>query len=308
MPLSDTPSVNPVLSATAEKFFQDSSIFVARRIAPVFNSGLQSGQYYVFDAANMASQPDIRTRAPGTAYDRMVMSLSEDTFFCQDRGIEVPVDDTERAKYASAFDADVAAMRKNAHAIMMAEDKRIKALVDAVTTSSTPSVKWDAATGVPRTNVKTARNTIYNKTGVEPNTVVMSREVRDAILDNADFLERIKYTSNPNELGVSDIARYLQIPNVVVTGALENSAKEGQTLSLGAIWNDDVFLCYVDPSQDLAAPNWARTFSWTQGGGQQTVESYREEKIKSDIHRIYQYTGEKVVGADLAYRFDDVLT
>ena len=52
-----------------------------------------------------------------------------------------------------------------------------------------------------------------------------------------------------------------------------------------------------------AVANFMRSFCWTEETGPDgvLVETYREDSIKSDVHRAQHWTDEKVVGNDLGY-------
>ncbi len=147
--------------------------------------------------------------------------------------------------------------------------------------------------------------------GLEPNLLVLPRAVFTKIKRLAEFIELIKYTQK----GVATeelLAELFGIDQVVVAGGIENKANEGQAVNPGQIWGDNVVLAHVDPSQDLKAPNYGRTFAWTgeTGGGDNlaVVESYREETKRSDIHRARHDVDEKVTGAECSYLLSDVLT
>ena len=109
MPINASLSANPVLTATLNNYLVNAEGFVGRRVAPLFLTPEQSAQYYVFDRANMLDAADLKGRAPSTAYPRTQLKLSDDTYRTIDRGLECPVDDGQRKKYAKAFDADAAA-------------------------------------------------------------------------------------------------------------------------------------------------------------------------------------------------------
>ena len=83
-------TVNPLLTQLAQEFVKDQSGYVGTVIAPVFNSGLQSGEYYKWDRENYLNLPTDLARAPGTAYQTLTRELSDDAFVTKDLGIQVP--------------------------------------------------------------------------------------------------------------------------------------------------------------------------------------------------------------------------
>src|SRR4051812_40406756 len=145
-------TANPVMTGIASKFAQGSG-YVGRRLFPTFNAGLQSAAYYVFDEVNLMDWPTNIQRGPGAPYSRSLMKLSDDSFNCREYGHEEPVDDGERSKYASIFDADSSATLRAANIILANHELRVKAkAISAAVPTATPGTKWDAG-GTPIADV-----------------------------------------------------------------------------------------------------------------------------------------------------------
>lgn len=305
---------NPALSATLNKFVVNTAGFVGQVLAPIFRSGEIAAFYYVFDRENFLNIPRLGARAPGTPYARSVMKLSDSTYGCRNYGSEVPVADEERKKYAVAFDADQAAVRRNGLIILFNHEVRVKAIFDAagVPHANAP-VKWDDfanAASDPVGDVKAAKRVIAVNCGMQPNTLTMSQTVYDKLTEHPKI--KALYPNTDGNVTLEMLRKAFEIEKLAIAGAVENLAAEGQALNPGYLWGDSVVLAVTNPAQDLQAPNAARTFLWNQisGGGEvgSAVESYRDDTVDADIHRIKHFTDERVIGTELAYRFDDVLT
>jgi hypothetical protein len=83
-------------------------------------------------------------------------------------------------------------------------------------------------------DVRTAKRAIAEKTGYEPNKLVLGRPVFDALLDNPSIIDRIKYGQTPGDAAMARqdmLARLFGVDEVVVMNAVENTAKEGQSNS-----------------------------------------------------------------------------
>ena len=85
---------------------RDPKGFVADLICPRFPAPLQSGTYYKFAAGDIANVPNLRPRAPGTPYQRILTKVSSDSYACENFGLEAPAPDEERKKYSAYFDLD----------------------------------------------------------------------------------------------------------------------------------------------------------------------------------------------------------
>jgi Phage major capsid protein E len=304
---------NPVLTATFNKFVANAAGFVGLTLAPIFRTGEQSAAYYVFDRENMLNIPRLKQRAPATPYERSMMKLSDDQYACKNWGHETPVADEERDKYAVAFDADQAAVKRNAHIILFNHELRVKTLYDGNgVPNAVPAVKWDAYTNAasdPVGDVKAAKRVIEVNCGMMPNVMTLSRQVYDVLTEHPKIKELYKYVEG-GIISQEMLRKAFEIETLKVAGSIENIANEGQSLNPAYLWGDNVILSVSAASSDLQAPNAARTFVWMGGGGEagSIVESYREDKVDADIHRSKHFTDEKLTGAEMAYRLSDVLT
>ena len=308
--MNSAATANPVLTAMLEKYLRLKSGFVASRLAPYFHASEQSAKYYVFDRDNMMSIPTDLSRAPSGPYKRTSLKLSDDSYSTTDKGIEIPVDDYERSKYKNTFTIDDAAMRRAETIIRVNHEKRVAALaVSAGVTSSVPTVKWDTfATSTPVADIDTAKEYVYKNCGMDANLMILPRPVYMFLKEHPAIIDKIKYSQK----GISTVEimqEVFGIAEILVAGLGENTAASGQAVVPGYIWADNVIICHAENTEDLQAPNFLRTFLWTESTGNNDVlvESYRENAIKSDIHRASQYTDEKLVGAELGYALKDTL-
>lgn len=313
--MKSSATLNPVLSGHAEKFMRAPGGFVGGRIFPAFSSGQQSATYYVFDAENWIGVPTNIRRAPGTDFRRIMPKVSDDSFNCRGYGIEQPVPDEDRAKYASHLAADLAAVRRLTDIIKVNHEVRVHALATntAVVPNAEISVNWDNAASNPKVDVDAASEDIRKAIGTRPNTMVISRPVMNVLEQHSKIAEVFKYTT-PGLNNESKLASYFGIPNLLVAEQIVATNQEGQTVTAADIWGDDVLLCHVQPGDDLMMLNFGRTFYWNQfgsvgdGGVPMMIESYRDDKVKSDIHRALHDTDEKLVGATAGFLLTGALS
>lgn len=303
-------TVNPVLQETAVKFMQNAGAFIGRRLFPLFNTGQQSESYYVFDRENMLNVPTNIRRAPSAPFSRSVMKLSDDNYNCREYGHEEPVDDGERAKYASALDADNAAITRATNIIMVNHELRVNTLAKSnAVPNSAVGTKWDAAGGDPIGDIDAAKEVIRKGCGLTANTMAVNKATFDVLKELPAILDKIKYTQK-GIVTADLLASVFGVASFLIAESIVNGAAEGQTISPADIWGDDVYLAHVESGPNLKAPNFGRTFSWVaqSGPGGVIAESYREDQTKSDVHRARHFVDEKLVGAECGYRLSDVLS
>jgi hypothetical protein len=302
--------INPVLVATATMYAASADQYVAKKLFPVFPAGQQAAGFFKFDAENMLNIPQLLRRAPGTPYSRGRTQASNDTYNTNDYGHEEAVDDRERKKYAVAFDADNAAVRRATRVVLVNQEVRAHALA---TSNDVPhsnvSVKWDQSTAEPAADVKAAMEVIRINCGMDANTLLLTQPVIKVLEEHPKILDRIKY-SQRGVVTIELLAQVFGVDQIIVAKTVANSANEGQVLTPADIWGDDAILAYVDSSPDLGMPTFGRIFSWTQEVGPEgiIVESYREDPTRGDVHRVRNDADEKLVAPAAGYRLGDLLT
>jgi len=313
MGLTSTATINPVLTSVARKFMQDMGTFVGARLAPYFYTNEKSSDYYVTTAEDEVSVPTLKAMAPGQAYGRSLMHLSDDTYNCKKYGHEVPVPVEDKKRYASAFDASRAALLRNLRIIRINHEKRVKAAATAGTVpNSSPTNKWDNyTTSTPHLDVDVAKEAIYDAVGMDPNLMIIPRQVWRKLKYHTKLLELFG-SANKQVLTLDMLKQVFEIDDIIIAGGLINSAADGQALAVEKIWSDSVILAHANASQDLQAMNFLRTFVWTavDGGGEggTSVLTYSENNTNTEVNQIRHYTDEKLVGSAAGYHLSDVLS
>lgn len=327
--METTATLNPIMTGIANQFMRDYSGFVGRDLFPAFPSALQSAAYYLFDAEELANVPKLEKRAPGTKYPRITSKVSNDTYFCSDYGIEAPVPDEDRAKYKNFFDADKAKIRRIVDTILVNHEQRVHDLSTDKTQvpNADVQVKWNDGASNPKNDVDAAKEQIRLNIGLTANVMVMSNPTFLALQAHPRLLDVFKYTQ-AGLLNEQKLAQYFGVDRLLIAKSVIATNNEGQAFNPADIWGADVILAHVQTEADLERPNFGRTFFWTAftsqinaetggtgpgmatGGGASDllqIFSYRDETVKSDIHRSEHYVGEKLVGSKAGYMLNSVL-
>jgi hypothetical protein len=130
------------------------------------------------------------------------------------------------------------------------------------------------------------------------------------LLRNCDeIIERIQSNGSGDrtlatDITVQQLAQVFDVPKIVVAGSSQNTAAEGQTAAFGQIWDrTKVWVGVTADSNDIRKPCVGRTFHWSQDGSSiaGTVESYRDETVRSDIIRVRHQVGEKILFPEAGY-------
>lgn len=323
-PSSSLATLRPDL---AESFMEfdleaDARGMVSNRVFPVVEVASQSGNYGIIPVEQLLQQRDTK-RAPGSAYARSKFTFEPATYACLEHGAEEPVDDREAQMYAEYFDAEVIATMRAYSAVLRNAEQRVADAVFNTTTwtgaslTTTVTNEWDDATNAtPIVDVEAAVQQIYDNSGLWANALIINQKVFRNLRNCDEVIDRINSAGAGNPSKAADVtvdmlAAVFDLPNIIVAGTSKNSAKEGQSASPAQIWSDEyAMVCRVAESADFREPCIGRTFHWSADGSSVggTVESYRDEAVRSDIIRVRHDVDEVVLYPQAGHLLSNITT
>lgn len=173
-------------------------------------------------------------------------------------------------------------------------------------------LQWGDAASTPISDIEDYKELIRAATGMEPNTLVLGSNVRKALKNHPDFIERVKYTSSA-AITNNTMAALFEIENVRVARALYNAADErmpgdddGGT-DLRYIADKNAFLlAYIDPNPSVDSPTAIANFAWDALVPGQTndmggvISRGRDDRAYSDWFHSRHAFGLQKVSDDLA--------
>ncbi len=311
----------------AESFMEfdlamDMAGYVSTKVFPVVEVQKQSGNFGKIPLEQLLKKRETK-RAPGGGYSRSEFTFDDAAYACEEHGAEEPVDDREAEMYAEYFDAEVVSGQRAMADVMRNAEKRVADAVFNTTTwtggSLTTAIthEWDdAANAVPIDNVEAAVQAIYDNSGLWANALIVNRKV----FRNLRVCDQIRDRVSSNGAGSSELqglisvqqlAQAFDLEHIIVAGGSENTANEGQSASIGQLWSGEyAMVCKVANSNDFREPCIGRTFHWgadgsTIGG---TVESYRDESVRSDIVRVRHDVDEIVLYPEAGHLLSNITT
>lgn len=318
--------VNTPLTNISIAFLQSASNFIAARVFPNIPVSKQSDRYFTYDRGDF-NRDEARERAPATESEGGGYNLdSTPTYYCRQYSFHKDVPDPVRANADAALNPDREA---TIFVTQKALIRREKAFVDtffkgsvwthekdgaASNPSGSQVLHWSDANSTPIENVRLAKRTIAESTGFEPNTLVLGRAVVDALLDHPDIVDRVKYGQTPGnaaDVSMRDLENLFKVERILVSNAVVNTAKEGQTAAHSFIAGKHALLCYSTPTPGLMTPTAGYTFGWTglMGAGVEgnRIRTFRMEQLQADRVEIDFCFDMKLVAADLGYFWDGVV-
>jgi hypothetical protein len=314
-PSTSLATLRPDLAGSFEQFDleMDRQSFIGMKVAPVIDVPKASG---TFGKITLASLLQARTtaRAPGSGYNRQMWEFTSDTFSTKENGAEEAVDDREAQLYSNYFVAEQLAARRALDVVLRNYEQRIAAAIFNTTTwtgsslTTSVSTPWSTvASATPITDVEAAVQKVYDNSGLKANALIVSWKTFRNLRNNTtsgQIIDRIKYNgqSNTSQRGVSlqVLAEAFDLDYIFVAGASKNSANEGQTGTISPVWSStQAMVCRVATTSDIKEACIARTFHWAEDGSSigGTVESYRDETVRSNVVRARLDTDEQVLYA-----------
>jgi hypothetical protein len=305
---ADLHPVDPVLTNFALGYMQGENRFVASRAGVPVPVAEQSGTYFVFDKKYWFLD-EMQRRAPGQPYPQGGYGVSTATYSTVQWALAHPIPDENRAANQSGADLESTGTQWLAGRALIRKERLFAPLMaTGVWTSGTGAVsaKW-STTSTPIADVRTAKRTVSQLTGLTPNMMICGEIVEDRLVTNANILDGLKYTAAATVESVRGaLAALLGLNQILVAQAIYNSANENATGTFAPIVDDDALICYQDPGAGVFGATAFKMFYWEPGGGLGGVRRYREEGNDADILKMKMQIVFKTVAADLGYLFTDV--
>jgi len=314
-PTSDTAIQRPDLGVLVEEYMQEDQAlmgFIGTKVMPIMPVAKQTASYPVMPKEVMLKMHTTK-RAMRGKYPRSDFEWEEGFYSTSENGWEEAVDDRERKLYGSKFDAEAVAVKRATNIILRGQEKRVADMIfnDSNFTANSITNEWDDATNAtPLDDIATGKSSIRSACGILPNVLIIAYSTYLNLKRVDQIIDLIKYTfpgQDINRMSLQQLAQILDVPEVMVGGAVYDSAKKGQDASIADLWSSEyAMLTKISSSMDLTEPCIGRTFLWTEeSGGGHIVESYREEEIRGDVIRVRHDTGEALIASrdsDLAIK------
>jgi hypothetical protein len=325
----DAPLTNLTLA-----YLQSADNFIADKVFPIVDVDKQSDKYYTYDRENFNRSGQRKQLAPRTRPERIGMSLSNDNYFADVYGLATDFDEQTLANEDAALETRAMGAQMLIHNMLIDREKDFvtnffsdgiwgtnwDGVANADNDTAAEVTNWDDYTNsTPIVDVRRLARTVQLKSGgFKPNTMVVTKAVRDVLVDHPDVLARLNggaTVSNTALVTDAKLAEIFEVERFFVMEAIENTAAEGATESNAFIGGNDVLLCYTPSSAGLRSPAAGLTFAWNSLPGVSnlglTVESFtgdflRVEGIAEEIHVKMSYDM-KIVGSDLGGFINSVL-
>lgn len=289
--------------------------FIATRVLPVINTPVKSGEMNVVPAEQLFQQHSTK-RAPTGAFQRGRWTFDNLEWRCEQYGWEEPLDRSEAELFGVAQAEEICAKRARDFVLRDLEKRVADMVFNAVTwTPSNITNEWDDFTNAtPIADVRTARETVKDQTGLPANAVILSQKVFNNALLCDEITDKIKYVQRtlPGDIEDGDLLSLaFGVPYVIVGGVPYNTKGRGQTVVGADVWSDEyVMVARVATGSDPKEPCLGRIFHWTalRSTINVALEEYLEPQTQSKVFQAYTFMDEVIFDTKCAVLLDNATT
>jgi len=294
------------------EYAPEGATFIADAILPPVMVSTKTGTYTKITRESILKRANAK-RQMESGYNRISIVGEDATWACEERGLEYPVGDDVRAMYKNDFDVDMIGVKHLRHKLLLEREYAVKSLIQATTYTSggatlytdVSSAPWDAVDSDAIGHVADASEIIRTNSGVQPDTLVISRAVLANLLSNTALVARFPGAAAiTQELLMQNMAAVFGLTKLVVGNVVYDTTEEGVASTLSDLWTDDyAFICKTaNPGDPIDVPSVGRTFVWMEDSSIDLVyETYREEQIRSTIHRARQHVDEVLIESQFGH-------
>jgi hypothetical protein len=318
-PTASDVHVNTPLTNISIAYLQNADHFVADKVFPNIPVTKQSDRYFTYDRGDF-NRDEMEKRAPGTESAGGSYDIDNTpNYYADVYAFHKDIPDQVRANADAVLSPDREATEYVTHKALIKREALWAAnyFTTSVWTTDQTTSNWGSSGTAtdPMVDIRVGKTTVLKATGFEPNTLVLGKEVYDALADNADVIERVYSGQTPGNpaMGTIDAMRSLfEIDRILVMKAIKNTAIDGATATHAFIGGANALLAYVPPTPGIMTPAAGYTFSWNgwmgAGASGNRIKRFRLEREEADRIEIQMAFAQKVVSADLGYFFSTPIT
>ena len=262
----------------------------------------RTGFFFTFDKSKFRVENSVRTGV--TRANRVSYGMEKTAFGpLLEQSLEEAIEYEVRDTYPSPHDARVDATEDVSDRLMLGHEKAVAAKAFSGTyitqnTTLSGTDQWsDYANSDPFGDIQTGQDTVKAASVMLPNTAVMGYEVWAVLRHHPELLGRLS-VANIRILTPQLLGDLFGVQNVLIGGAMENTAVQGQSDSLGYVWGKKFLLAFIAPAPGLKKLTLGYTL---QVKGARYIDRWDERAVKAEFVRANDYYEAKVVAASAGY-------
>lgn len=314
--------VDRPLTNISVAFMQDPNDYVATKVFPVVPVQKKTDKIFTYEKS-LWFKNQAKKRAPGKESEGTGFNLNSNLIYSADVFAlhqDLDWDTIDNADEVLKLESDASQFLMQQIMIAQEVDWTASFFSGSTWTGSTtggdivPSNLWDTAAGDPVVDIRTEIRSVKRKTAQRPMKLVLSRPAWDAIQDNPNVLDRIgrgSTTALPSILTRAQFAALLEIDDVLVADAVQNTAEEGAADVFDFIAGKNALIVFAAPAPSRLKPTGGYTFSWvgrrdaTQGVTTRRLEMPKKKATRIENEMAWDF---KLIEAQLGAFFTGVVS
>jgi len=293
--------VDQLLSGVSIKYRNKN--FIAMEVFPELQVKKDSDKYRIYD--RNFRLPETARANKGLAKEHS-LEVTTGSYALEEHALVDYVSDRDKANYDEA-DLRVDVTEELTDKILLRLEKSVADLFTSTQWSQNVSLsaaqQWsnDTVTSNPIPQMDTAGTVVLENSGYEPNISIVPHRAMVAAKNHSSIIDRIKYTSI--DITPAMLAGLFDTQKLLVPKAVIDTAAEGISSSISALWGDNVFRGYRPDSAGPLKPSCGYVFR----SSKPLVKGWREERRASDAIEVGMLYQAKVVASLAGYLIKDVL-
>lgn len=315
--------VDSMLTNISVAYQQAADAFVAAKVFPLVPVQKQSDRYFLYKKEDWF-RDEAEKRAPATESAGGGYEIDNTpTYFCEKYAYHKDVTEEDRVNTDIPLNADRDATEFVTEKLMLKREilwaqnyfttgKWGTDYAGQATADATHKVYWNASDSNPIVDIHTDSVSMTSTTGKRPNTLVLGPYVWNALRDNAEIMDKIKWTQK-GMLTTELIAGLLGIERVFVAWGVKNAAAKGSSEDTDFIFGKSALLCYSAPRPGLKLASAGYIFAWSglMGGSSYgtRINRFQMPMLGQGTERIEceMAFDMKVVAADLGIFYSNIV-
>src|SRR3990167_1349435 len=224
--------------------------FIADDVFPIMPVVKESDLYYTFTREELR---DVDTlRQPGALAKEVEWVPSTASNLAKEYAMRHLLPDRVVNNSDSPVRPRINTVAKLMKWIQLGTEKRVQAVCQnsgnaVATVAAAP--KWDGTSPTIEKDIDTAKDSVRNNAGVEPNAIVLAENVKDVVKRDSTLRDLIRYVinmgaGNRHLLMNGDLPPVLFNMAVIIAGSVEDTSNPCASSSISQIWNDSLPVFY----------------------------------------------------------------
>ena len=308
MPQRSDIHVNAPLTNFALQF--RNRAFVAQEVFPILPVVKESDIYYTFSREELRNVQSLRVA--GALAKELEWVPGTSTYTAEEYALRHLLPDRIVNNSDIPVRPRMNTVSKLMKWIMLAIEKNVQAVAQNSTNSVATvaaSPKWDGTSPTIEKDIDTAKDSVRNNAGVEPNAIVLAENVKDVVKRDTTLRDLIRYVINVGA-GNQGLLMNGELPPVlfnlaiIIAGATEDTSRLGATSVIAKIWGDSVPVFYRELAPSLDAVTWG----YQMRVENPVIRAYRDEHRKGEWIEASVLQAEELVTSNAANLIVDVLS